>query len=247
MALPPMLFGGIMNRTFFTIPLYLWLILALFLMIVLAGALWYFFVWWKLKPYHGVFWSTIKKTGASFVFDDNMAFDLITDRDSKVIFNETFKEAQAAENDNTKMPAATIGKVYVDFIFDPDKSTYPDSYTHKIIEIIAEKHNLANPEDQVRTLVKFWRYVNEGRFDGEDYAEEMEHLKRTYTVPWARIQMMYKDREESDSFGFVLTLAGIIKNIEQQTYNQYAIAPIILFGFIDVVIVAAWFITRHTT
>ena len=243
----PLWFGGIMNRMLFGVPYYGWVIFLLLIMGMIAGALWYFFVWLKLTPYHGVLWATIKKTGASFVFNENMDFDLITDRSSKVIFNETFKEAQEAENDRTKMPAATIGKVHTDFIFDPDKSTYPDSYSHKLIEVIAEKHNLANPTDQVRTLVKFWRYLSDGRFDGDTYAEEMRHLKRTYTVPWSRIQMMYKDREESDSAGFVLTLASIIHDIEQATYNHYGIYILVLFGIIDIAIIAAFFVTRHAT
>ena len=242
---PPIMFGGVMNHMAFGVPYYGWAIFGLTIMGLIGGALWFFFIWLKLSPYHGVLWATLKNSGASFVFNDNMDFDLITDRSSKVIFNETFKQAQEAENDHTKMPAATIGKVHTDFIFDPDKSTYPDSYAHKLIEVIAEKHNLANPTDQVRTLVKFWRYVGEGRFDGDVYIDEMSHLKRTYMVPWARIQMMYKDREESDSFGFVLTLAGLIKDIEQASFNQYGIYILVLFGFIDIAIFAAWFITRH--
>jgi hypothetical protein len=247
MSLPPMIFGGAMNHMFFGIPYYGWFIFGLTIIGLIGGALWFFFVWMKLAPYHGVLWAIWNKTGASFVFNENMDFDLITDRSSKVIFNETFKEAQEAENDHTKMPVATLGIVHTDFIFDPDKSTYPDSYTHKIIEIVAEKHNLANPTDQVRTLVKFWRYVNEGRFDGDEYVEEMKHLKRTYEVPWSRILMMYKERDESDTTGFVQTLASIIKNIEQATYNQYSIYILILFGFIDLAIIAAFFVTHHSS
>jgi hypothetical protein len=238
----PIMFGGLMNRMLFGIPYYGWTILLLLIMGMIAGALWYFFVWWKLSPYHGVLWATIKKTGASFVFNENMDFDLITDRSSKTIFNETFKEAQEAENDHTKMPAATIGKVHMDFIFDPEKWTYPDSYNHKLIEIMAEKHNLANPTDQVRTLVKFARYLHEGRFDGDVYKEELSHLNRTYHVPWARIQMMYKNREESDSAGFVLTLANLIRDIEQETFNHYGIYILALFGVIDIAIIAAFFL-----
>ena len=236
-------FGGILNRMYFTIPVYLWMVVfAIFLGIAII-VLWYFFFWLKLKPYKGVLACTIFKLGASFVFDDNMLFDFITDRSSKVIFNETFKQAQEAENDNTRAPAATIGKVHTDFIFDPDKWTYPTSYQHKIIEDIAERWNSVYPDDQVRTLVKFSRYMHEGRFD-EHFSTELSHLKQQYIVPWARIRMMYKDREESGTFGFVMTLANTIKNIEQQGYNQYALLILGFFGILDLVMVLVWFISR---
>ena len=91
-------------------------------------------------------------------------------------------------------------------------------YTQLLIKAFP---NLANPTDQVRTLVKFARYLHEGRFDGDVYKEELSHLNRTYHVPWARIQMMYKNREESDSAGFVLTLANLIRDIEQETFNHF--------------------------
>lgn len=235
--------GGVANYMFFSIPYFMWAIVFLGILGVLICGLWYFFIWYPLTPYHGVLWSTIKKTGMSFVFDDNMVMDLITDRSSKVIFAETFKEAQEAEGDNTKTPAATIGKVHTDFIFDPDKWTYPNSYQHKIIEDVAEHWNDNHPEDQIRTLYKFSKYLNAGEFDIE-YAEQLKGLKRKYVVPWARIRMMYKDREESGYFGFVMSLANTIRAIENTTYNGYAIPVLLLFFALDLMYFAAWFISR---
>jgi hypothetical protein len=172
-----------------------------------------------------------------------MHFDLITERSSKVIFSETFVQAQEAEDDKTEAPAATIGTVRADFVFDPDKWTFPNSYQHKIIEDVAEKWNVQNPGDQVRTLMKFSKYMNLGRFSG-DYAEELKHLKLSYTVPWSRIKMMYKDRNESGYFGFIMSLAKTIEDIEKESLNKYALLILGFFGVIDIVIVAAWFITR---
>ena len=108
--------GGTLNQTFFSVPYYMWIMIGLIILGMLIFGLWYLFVWWPTTPYHGIFWSTIKKTGASMVFDENMHFDLITERSSKVIFNESFKAAQEAEEDKTEAPAATIGSVRVDFI-----------------------------------------------------------------------------------------------------------------------------------
>jgi len=242
MATLPFL-AGIFNRTVFGVPYFMWIIIGMFIVGIMVAALWYFFFWYKLTPYHGLFWATLKKMGLSFVFDENMSMDLITDRSSKVIFAETFAEAQQAENDNTKTPTATLGKVHADFVFDPDKWTYPNSYQHKVIEDIAERWNNVNPEDQVRTLIKFSRYASEGRFD-EHYAEELKHLKLTYTVPWSRIRMMYKDREESGSFGFIMSLANTIREIEQASYNQYAIIVLGMFAGLDVMYFIAWILMR---
>lgn len=242
MATLPFL-GGILNHTAYGIPYFLWIIVGMVIVGFMMLFMFYFFYWVKLTPYHGLLWSTIKNFGASFVFDDNMHFDFITDRSSKVIFAETFKQAQEAENDNTETPAATIGKVNADFIFDPDKWTYPNSPQHKIIEDIAERWNDANETDQVRTLVKFSRYLHQGKFDA-GFAEDLKHLRRTYAVPWARVRMMYKDREESSSFGFIMSLANLIKNMEVANFNQYALIVLAMFGGLDVMYFIAWFLMR---
>jgi len=238
----PLFLGGMFNKMFLTIPYYIWMIFGLFIMLAMVTAMWYFFFWWKLKPYHGIFWSHIKKMGASLVFDENMHFDLITERSAKVIFNETFKQAQEAEEDRTEAPTASIGTVRTDFVFDPDKWTYPNSYQHKFIEDIAEKWNNTHPEDQVRTLLKFSRYMSEGRFEDDAYINELKNLKQTYMVPWARIAMMYRDREESQTFGFVMSLAQTIEKVESGDLNGYGIFILIFFGIIDIVVVAAHYI-----
>ena len=236
----PLFLGGIFNRMFLDIPYYLWIMVALAIVGMLLGTMFYFLFWFPLTPYHGIFWASIKKTGASAVFDENMHFDWITDRSSKVIFNETFKEAQEAEEDRTEAPAATIIKARTDFIFDPDKWTYPDSYQHKIIEDVAEKHNAVYPDDQVRTLMKFWRYWNNGKFDA--YAEDLKPLRKYHYVSWSRIQMMYREREESGSFGFIMALAKTIEDIEDVGINKYWWAVLGFFGLICIAIIAGHYI-----
>jgi hypothetical protein len=232
--------GGIFNKMFFGVPIFVWIMVFMLLLGIIGFALWFFFFWWKLKPYHGIFWAHLRKTGVSAVFDENMHFDWITDRSAKVIFAETFAQAQDAEDDHTEAPTATLGSVRGDFVFDPDKWTYPNSFQHKIIEDIAEKHNIQNPNDQVRTLLKFARYMDEGRFN--EYADDLQHLKTSYIVPWSRIKMMYKDRDESGTFGFVMTLAKTIEDIQNESMNKYALLILGVFLVIDVVIIAAHYI-----
>jgi hypothetical protein len=235
-------FNGLFNQMFLGVACYHWIMFGLFLVGIVVIALWYFLFWFKLKPYHGVFRAHFRKTGASLVFDENMHFDLITDRSAKVIFNETFKQAQEAEDDKTEAPAATIGRVSVDFIFDPDKWTYPNSFQHKIIEDVAERWNLVNPGDQIRTLIKFSRYLEEGRFTDEESLKQLEKIKHTFYVPWSRIQMMYPKRKESDLFGFVMSLAKIIQDMKKNSLNDKWWIPVAFFGLIDVAMIIGHFI-----
>ena len=240
---PTLFLNGMLNKMLFGIPYYLWIMVAMLIVGIVAFGMWYFFFWWKLKPYHGIFWSHIRKMGASLVFDENMHFDLITERSSKVIFNETFKQAQEAEEDRTEAPTASIGSVRTDFVFDPDKWTYPGSYQRKIIEDIAESWNTLNHNDQIRTFLKFGRYMHDGRFDA-DYANELKNLRREFIVPWARIAMMYRDREESQTFGFIMSLAQTIEKIESESLNQYALVVLGFFFLIDIIIIAAHYIGK---
>ena len=235
--------GGMFNQTFLGVQYYIWIMAMIAFIGICLVALFYFFFWMKLKPYWGVFWAHIRKTGASNVFDEHMHFDLITERSAKVIFNESFRSAQEAEHDTMQAQTATIGQVHMDFIFDPNKATYPDSPVHVKIEDIAEQWNELNPNDQVRTLLKFYRYLLMGKFDSEHY--DTTGISRYFMVPWSRIRMMYKDREESNTFGFVMSLAAIINRNEEEKYNQYGIFVLAGFGLIDVMMFLVWVMTKH--
>lgn len=226
-------FGGLFNRNILGLAIYHYLIVLMLIGIVGICAGFYFLFWYRLTPYHGVFWAHLRKTGISEVFDENMHFDLITDRSAKVIFNETFKQAQEAEDDKTNVRAATIGKVACDFIFDPDKWTYPGSSQHVIIEDVAERYNAGHPEDQVRTLIKFYRYWALGKFDEDaESVELLKGLKKYYEVPWSRILMMYATRTEDQWFGFMASLSERIKEVETQSLNGYWWLPVVASVFL---------------
>jgi len=66
---PNLFLGGIFNKMVFGIPYYIWIVVAMLIIGIMAFGMWYFFFWWKLKPYHGIFWAHIRKMGASLVFD----------------------------------------------------------------------------------------------------------------------------------------------------------------------------------
>lgn len=233
--------NGALNWTVLGIPYYLWIIVALVIIGAIIGACFYFFYWWRLTPYHGVFWAHVKKIGASLVFDENQHFDLITDRSAKVIFNETFAEAQDAEDNHTESQPATLGIVRVDFIFDPDKWTYPNTLQHRTIEDIAEQWGENNPDDKIRTLIKFSQYLHEGKFDS-GFSDKLANLKRYYVVPWWRIKAMYSQRKLDDVYGYSMSLARTIEEAETPSYNAYAWIFLGFFGIIDLCVILAHFL-----
>lgn len=55
--------GGIFNKMFLGVPYYLWLMVAMVLLAMIGGTLFYLFFWWPLTPYHGIFWAHIRKWG----------------------------------------------------------------------------------------------------------------------------------------------------------------------------------------
>ena len=230
--------GGALNWVVLGLPIYLWVIFLLFITGLIIIACFYFFYWWKLTPYHGIFWAHVRKIGASLVFDENQHFDLITDRSSKVIFNETFAQAQEAEGERIESQPATLGRVRVDFVFDPDKWTYPNFDQHKIIEDVAEDWNNIHEDDQIRTLTKFSKYLSQGEFDMPHYADKIKGLKRYYTVPWWRIKAMYKQRTLDDVYGFTMSLAKIIEENTVPDFNRYWWVFLAGFGLIDLLIFA---------
>ena len=260
-------FGGILNRMFLNIPYYDWIMVAMILLGMAIGFLFWFLMWWPNEPYQGYLWTAIGFkyspvkgvipwaqykgiAGMSFVFNENMHFDFITDRDSKVIFNQTFKEAQKDEGSNEEYPAATIGKVVsADFIFDPDKWTYPDSPQHGIIMDAVENYESIHEDDSIRTLPKFAQYLKNTYYPTDDNAprfklEDVKGLKHEYIVPWARIRMLYRMRNEGETFGFVGSLAKLISDIEKQNYTNIAL---VVFGsciLIDILMAVAWFVSR---
>jgi hypothetical protein len=258
--------GGILNRMFLGIPFYDWIMIGMILLGMLIGAAFFFLMWMKNTHYNKYFWTRIgfryaplfgvipfveyKGIGSmSLVFDENMKFDLITDRDSKVIFNQTFRQAQEDEGSNEIYPAATIGEVQTDFIFDPDKWTYPESRQHGIIMDAVENYEAIHEDDSVRTLPKFAQYLHNTHYPTDDNAphfelDDVKGLKYEIIVPWSRIRMLYRMRNEGETFGFVGSLAKLISDIEKQNYTNIAL---VIFGsciLLDILMAVAWFVSK---
>jgi hypothetical protein len=242
--MPGLFLGGIFNQVFLGIPYFAWVLLALVLIAIIVQFLWWFFYVLKMKPYFGLFWSTLYKTGASFIFNENMHFELITDRSAKVIFNESITEAQLAEKDSTMAPSAIIGTVHTDLIFDPDRWTFPGSPARNIIDATTLEWNAHNKDDEIHTLVKFGRYLIDDKF--EDAGIDVSGLKKWYTVPWARVDMMYPvKREESGWAGFLMQLASQIVDLQRESLNKYGWMIIILAGVVCFMLFLNHVLTYH--
>jgi hypothetical protein len=56
--------------------------------------------------------------------------------------------------------------------------------------------------------------------------------------------MMYTDRDEGSTFGWVDALANKIVENANAVYNQFAIPVLIMFGIVDIMYFVAWIISR---
>lgn len=173
-----LLFDGLLNQTFLGLPFYIWVILALFLVSVTTYCLWLFFFWLPLKPVHGHFISHISHINSALVFDDTLKFDMRSEKKAKLIFDESIAASREQQRDWDYAPSGLIGRVQNDLIFDGGKWTDLKSPVRAEIERIAETHNEGNPNDEIHTLDKFYRYAIAGKLGGVT----VDHTERSSLV-----------------------------------------------------------------
>lgn len=215
-----LLFGGALNNTFFGLQIYFWVILAMFLITCISYAVWYFFFWMPLKPLHGHFKAHTGGINSAFVFDEHLNFDLRSEKRAKLIFDMTVKEAKERQRDWYTAPSGLIGRVLTDLIFDGGRWARMDSSEREEIERVAQLWNESNPDDEVLTLIKFHKYLTEGRFEKMGIPV---NLKPTYTVSWLRIdKAIPQGRKQSSWDGYLRQLAKKINEGETTDYNMYA-------------------------
>lgn len=238
-----LLFDGIFNTQYFGLQAYFWVMLAMFLVIAATNAIWYFFFWLPLTPVHGHFRAHVNHVNSAFTFNENLLFNLVSEKSAKLIFDMKVKDAKEAEKDWEIAPCGLIGRVQNDLVFDGGRWTDLTSPVRKNIERVAELWNEANPDDQVVSLGKFHRYLVARKFDGIPGVSE---IPAKITVEWKRIDMaMPEDHEQPQWDGYL----GQLAHKEDETNNSpnYTLAYVILaasFG-ICILLVAANVLMKH--
>ena len=181
-----LLFDGALNVTFLGLQAYIWIMLAFIIILAASEAIWQFFFWLPLKPVQGHFTAHTRKNNSAFVFNENLIFNMVSEKFAKLIFDMKVSEAKELQKDWDFAPSGLIGRVLSDLVFDGGGWTNLKSPVRADIENVAAMYNDMNPDDQVMTLGKFHRHLTAGKFNG---IQGVENIKPTMTVDWVRIDM----------------------------------------------------------
>jgi len=222
-----LLMDGIFNNTFLGLQLYIWVMLALFLLGVGTYAVWYFFFWVPLTPVHGHFTAHVSKINSALTFDENLNFVMRSEKKSKLIFDEKVSEARERQKDWEVAPSGLIGRVLNDLIFDGGKWTDLNSPVRAEIERIAAGYNELNPDDEIHTLEKFYRRLCEEKLG------PCPTIKRTYKVDWKRIDFAIPpDHVQTQWDGYLGQLARKMNEDVATDMSMYAYLILGISGLI---------------
>lgn len=229
------LFNGALNMLVLGLPGWLWAFLLIAILLIFSNAYWYFMFWSPLKPLHGLWRATWDKIDLAIVSDVNLNLKLVSERFSKVIFNEPITEAKLSEVDWKEITSGQIGVVGTDIIVDIGKWTGNNNEDRYIIEEAVDKWNIDNPNDQIHSFFKFMKYVDEGMIKVD--------IKTTYLVDWVRIESAFpKMRKKAAYAGYVRQLAEKFDKDDKTKFDTMAIYLLIGSCVISALMIAGKFL-----
>jgi hypothetical protein len=229
------LFGGLFNLVLLGIPVWIWVLLFMVLILVFSNAYWFFMFWSPLKPLHGLWTASWNKLDAALLSDINLNLKLVSEKYSKVIFDETLTEAKNSEQDWKEITSGQIGIVGTDIIIDIGKWTNPNSEERYIIEETADKWNMEHPDDQIHSFYKFTNYVMEGKIKLD--------IKTTETIDWIRIESAFpKTRKTASYAGYIRQLAEKLDKEERAKFDNIAIYLIVGSVSVSILLILSKFI-----
>ena len=229
--MPFLLFNGALNQLVFGLQLYFWVMLALFIGVVASYAAWYVLFWQPLKPLHGHFFAHVRKEFNAFVFNFYLKFVLKSEKEAKLLYNETIKEARLAQPDWEESPSGRMGRVQTDLIFDAHRWTEIGSPARNEIDKVVEVWNEAEKgKDEIHTLIKFSRYLQEGKIACP--------IDKTITVPWLRIRAaIFTPKTTGKWQGYIGQLAERLKKDQKSEFMMYGIYVLIFCALICVMMI----------
>jgi hypothetical protein len=135
----------------------------------------------------------------------------------------------------------SIGPVEASLIIDSQDWLYPDNAQKREIKRVVDMWNEANPNDEIFSIAKFQKYLQDGHFD-----DVINHslIKKYTTIPWQRLNQALPSFEKtSDSLGFDLTRAREMDEKHEKSMEGYIPLIIVLTVVMAILIFAAnvWF------
>lgn len=230
-----LLFDGVFNKAVMGLPLYDWINFALFMLIIITFFAWYFLFWMPLKPLHGLYEAHIKKQFVAFVFDYNLKFVLKSEKNAKLLYDESISAANKAQPDWDNAPSGRIGKVQTDLIFDGDRWTDIGSPARREIDACvqvwneAQEYKSEREKDEIHTLIKFARYLHEGKISC--------NIRKEIIVPWIRIKSSLVVKSRGQWAGYIRQLANDMQAVDKSDYTMFGVYILVFCGFVCIMLV----------
>jgi hypothetical protein len=229
------LFNGALNVLILGIPAYIWTFLVVTLMLIFSNAYWYLIFWSPLKSLHGLWRATWGKTDAALVVDLDTNMKLVSEAQSKLIFDEEIAEAKRDEKDWTGITSGQMGVIGTDIILDLGKWTNINNDDRYAIQKAADDFNLLNPDDQIHSFQKFMRYCENGKIEVE--------IPIFVLVEWLRIESAFpRERSKAAYAGYIRQLAERLDKEERSKFDTYAIYMLVAAGIISVLFILSKFL-----
>lgn len=224
------MFNGIFNTLVIGIPAWAWIALVLVIVIAFSNALWWLLFWSPLKPLQGLWYANWNKADSALILDIDNNMKLISEYIGKLIFNETPAEAKKNEVDWREITSGQMGTVGTDIIADLGKWTVRNTEIRYILEEAADEWNINNPEDQIHSLSKLAKYIEEGKITVP--------IETTTIIPWIRIESAFpKNRKKASYAGYIRQLAEKMDKAEKTKMDSIA-----LYIVIGGVVISALFV-----
>lgn len=229
------LFNGMFNTLIMGLPGWIWAALLVGMILIFSNAYWWFLFWNPLKPLQGLWHANWNKTDAAILSDVNLNLKLVSEKFSKVIFNESITDAKKGEEDWKDITSGQIGITGTDIIMDLGKWTSKTSEERYIIEEAADKWNIKNPNDQVHSFSKFIEYVSKKKIEVD--------IKTSVLIDWIRIESAFpKMRKKAAYAGYIRQLAEKFDKEEKMKMDGIALYIIIAGVVVSVLFIIGKFL-----
>lgn len=224
--MPYLLFNGTLNQLVLGLQAYFWVILALGIATIASFAAWYILFWLPLKPLHGHFTAHVRREFNAFVFNYYLKFILKSEKEAKLLYDETIREARLAQVDWEESPSGRMGRVQTDLIFDANRWTEIGSPARNEIDKVVQVWNEQQTgKDEIHTLLKFSKYLQEGKITCP--------IDKTVTVPWLRMRAaIFTPKTTGKWQGYIGQLAELLKKSDKTDFTMYGVYILIFCGLI---------------
>ena len=229
--------GGLFNTPILGFPLYLLFFPIAGILFILAYVFWVKMKWGMMTPFHGLWIAMNAGDEVVFKTDLHLNFVLKSEYGARVIFDRARYESIAVDNtlrnrirklirpgdpavsiakilqgEWDSAPIVNIGSVPTSVLLDANGWTKDGSQEHAAIANECDIHNDANPNDQIHSLGKAWRYMNEGKIPVP------KGVSLYVLIPWVRVDNAYpKSRNAASWGGFIRQIA---ENIQNGAYKE---------------------------